>query len=150
MLTQMDIQILAYMAGDADAYQLEVKARPRCSELARTRKEIPAMLALRQRSRGALNGRRVSTEVNALEACLNEQEATCAANNSRECRLPAVPEAKVKEKKRLPESFDELAAALHQKFGRLAADVEQMAKELREADIHAEQLRHRLLGGRTF
>lgn len=78
------------------------------------------------------------------------RKATCAANNSRECRLPAVPEAKVKEKKRLPESFDELAASLHQKFRRLAAEVEQMTRELREADIHAEQLRHRLLGARTF
>jgi len=42
------------------------------------------------------------------------------------------------------------AGAFNQKFGRLAADVEQMTKELREADIHADQLRHRLLGGRTF
>jgi len=55
-----------------------------------------------------------------------------------------------KEKEWLPESFDELAAHLDRKFARLEADIEQMAKELREAEIHTEQLRHRLLGGCFF
>jgi len=108
------------------------------------------MIALRKQAQGALNGGAVSRRVNAIEARLNEQKATGAGDDSRECTLPVMPEAREKEMKRLPESFDELAAHLDQKFGRLAAEVEQMAKELREAELHSEQLRHRLLDGRFF
>jgi len=64
--------------------------------------------------------------------------------------LPEVPEAREKEKEWLPKSFDELAVHLEQKFARLEADVEQMRKELREAEEQSEQLRHRLLDGRSF
>jgi len=108
------------------------------------------MIALRQRTLGTLKGGTVSRAVNATEARLNEQKTTDAGDDSCECRLAAVPEAMEKEKEWLPESFDELAAHLDRKFARLEADIEQMAKELREAEIHTEQLRHRLLGGRFF
>ena len=108
------------------------------------------MLALREGTRAALNNVAVAKEVNSAEGYLDEQELSHSEGNSCECRLPAVPEAKQKEKERLPESFDELAAHLDQEFGRLAADVEQMAKELREAEKQAEQLWHRLLDGRSF
>ena len=108
------------------------------------------MIALRKQAQGALDGGTVSRPVNAIEARLNEQKATHAGDNSCECGLLAVPEAKGKEKKWLPKSFDELGAHLDQEFGRLAADVEQMLCELREAKRQGEQLRHRLLGGRSF
>jgi hypothetical protein len=106
------------------------------------------MIALRKRTQGALNGGTAPRAVNAIDARLGEQEPTHGENDSCAGRLPAVPEAK--EKERLPKSFDELAAHLDQEFGRLVADVEQMTKDLREAEKQAEQLRHRLLGGRSF
>lgn len=108
------------------------------------------MLALRVRTQAALDDVTVATEVNSVEWSLNQQESAHSENDSCECRLPAVPETREKQKKWLPESFDELAVHLEQKFRRLAADVAQMAKELREAGEQAEQLRKRLLDGRTF
>jgi len=44
-----------------------------------------------------------------------------------------------------PDSFDALAARLNQRFDKLAADIEQMRRELDEAEERSERLRHKLL-----
>lgn len=111
--------------------------------------EYLAMIALERRSRSALNGGAASSAVDANEARLNEQKATHTEDISCECRIPAVPKASVKEKERLPKSFDVLAAHRDRVFGRLAAGVGQLAKAQRVAEKQAEQFRHRLLGGRS-
>ena len=108
------------------------------------------MLALREGTRAALNNVAVAKAVNSAEGYLDEQELAHSEDNPCACRIPKVPEAREKEKEWLPKSFDELAVHLEQKFARLEADVEQMRKELREAEEQSEQLRHRLLDGRSF
>jgi hypothetical protein len=50
----------------------------------------------------------------------------------------------------LPESFDALASDLNNKFARLAADIEKMRKELRDAEERSEQLKHQLLDGKLL
>lgn len=107
------------------------------------------MLALQEGMRAALNNVAVAKGVNPAEGYLDEQEHLYSEDNSFKCRLPAVPVAREQEKERLPKSFDELAAHLDQEFGRLAAEVEQMAKEIRGAEIHSEKIQYRLLGGRS-
>jgi hypothetical protein len=44
-----------------------------------------------------------------------------------------------------PQSFDDLATRLNERFGKLAADVEQMCKGLREAEEQSERLRQKLM-----
>lgn len=108
------------------------------------------MLAQRDGTRAALNNVAVTKDADSAVVFLEEQELSRCADDSCACILPAVPETKENEKGRLPESFDELAIYLNVKFGGLAAEVEQMANELREAEIRSEQLRHRLLDGCAF
>jgi hypothetical protein len=108
------------------------------------------MLALRQRRQAALSDTAVTSDACSVESCLNQEESIRSENASHECGLPKAPEAREKVKEHVPESFDELAVHLDKKFARLAADAEQMVKELRQAEERSEQLRHRLLEGRHF
>jgi hypothetical protein len=66
------------------------------ADLARMRKEYPAMLALQERTQAALNNVAVATEVDSAECFLDQRATTHSESNSCECRLPEVPEAREK------------------------------------------------------
>ncbi len=59
--------------------------------------------------------------------------------------IPSTPKAGETGKESPPESFDALAARLNKRFDKLVADIEQMRKELGEAEERSERLRHKLL-----
>ncbi len=73
-----------------------------------------------------------------------------ACERSPNGRLPPVPKVGDTENENLPESFDALASHLNERFARLAADIEEMRKELRDAEEQSEQLKRRLLNGKLL
>lgn len=80
----------------------------------------------------------VRTVARTASGCRDRQQQTPFETNS------SKPTARTSN---LPESFDALGADMNEKFARLAAEVEQMHRELREAEEHSEQLRQRLFRG---
>ncbi len=61
--------------------------------------------------------------------------------------ISSIPEA---QEEYVSQSFEALKVHLNGEFARLAADAEQMAHQLREAEERSEQLRHQLLESRSF
>jgi hypothetical protein len=88
------------------------------------------------------------------EPCLNQrrfpQAEIHACERSSSGRTPSIPKTGVTKKKRPPESFDALAARLNEWSGKLAAEVEQMRKELGAAEERSERLQHKLLANGTL
>jgi len=73
------------------------------------------------------------------------QPGAHACERSPNGQRPFIPKPDEAGKENPPESFDTLAVRLNKRFDKLAADIEQMRKELGEAAEQSKQLRQKLL-----